>query len=171
MINSYLENLKQTYFEEQLALEKKQNDLNILLQENMEFRKLLEDNNDFHYESFTPRDVNSKDKQKIAELKEEKKKIESDLEKIAVQYKICKNKIEELDTVIEEEKNREICQKNNLLERKSNSELLEPLKEVLHQTELCCKLIDIDSIRCRLELSSVLQKLSVIISEIEKPEL
>ena len=87
------------------------------------------------------------------------------------------SKIEQLDQIVKEE-NREIeivqeytetmTQQNIVSEdEKESSEdnLLDSMKNILNRLELCSQLIDIDPVRCRLELSSVMKILTDLIEE------
>lgn len=84
MVINYLEKIREKYQNELIELKQSLNKALSEQRENSEITKLLEVNDDPNFESFTPRPVNSFNKTKIIELKEEKKIIEqriSDLEK------------------------------------------------------------------------------------------
>ena len=177
MVIEYLQQIKDSYFEQKHALEKQLNLLEIQLKENTEMIKMLEETNDSCYELFTPRNVNSKNKAKINELMEEQKSINESIENLKNSIKEYSSKIEQLDQIVEEE-NREIeivqeyteamTQQNIVSEdEKESSEdnLLDSMKNILNQVELCSQLIDIDPVRCRLELSSVMKILTDLIEE------
>lgn len=177
MVIEYLQQIKDSYFEQKHALEKQLNLLEIQLKENTGMIKMLEETNDSCYELFTPRNVNSKNKAKINELMEEQKSINESIENLKNSIKEYSSKIEQLDQIVEEE-NREIeivqeyteamTQQNIVSEdEKESSEdnLLDSMKNILNQVELCSQLIDIDPVRCRLELSSVMKILTDLIEE------
>ncbi len=178
MVIEYLQQIKDSYLEEKDILEKQLKSSEIELKENIEMIKMLEESNDSSYELFTPRNVNSKNKIKINELLEEQKSINESIESLKNSINEYTNKIEQLDTVIEEE-NREVeivqdytesMTQQNIVsedEKKESSEdnLFEGMKDVLNRVELCSRLIDIDPIRCRLELSSVMKMLTNLIEE------
>lgn len=177
MVIEYLQQIKDSYFEQKHALEKKLNLLEIQLKENTGMIKMLEETNDSCYELFTPRNVNSKNKAKINELMEEQKSINESIENLKNSIKEYSSKIEQLDQIVEEE-NREIeivqeyteamTQLNIVSEdEKESSEdnLLDSMMNILNRVELCSKLIDIDPVRCRLELSSVMKILTDLIEE------
>lgn len=177
MVIEYLQQIKDFYFEQKHALEKQLNLLEIQLKENTGMIKMLEETNDSCYELFTPRNVNSKNKAKINELMEEQKSINESIENLKNSIKEYSSKIEQLDQIVEEE-NREIeivqeytetmTQQNIVSEdEKESSEdnLLDSMKNILNRMELCSQLIDIDSVRCRLELSSVMKILTDLIEE------
>ena len=177
MVIEYLQQIKDSYFEQKHALEKQLNLLEIQLKENTGMIKMLEETNDSCYELFTPRNVNSKNKTKINELMEEQKSINESIENLKNSIKEYSSKIERLDQIVEEE-NREIeivqeytetmTQQNIVSEdEKESSEdnLLDSMKNILNRVELCSQLIDIDPVRCRLELSSVMKILIDLIEE------
>ena len=154
MVIEYLQQIKDSYFEQKHALEKQLNLLEIQLKENTGMIKMLEETNDSCYELFTPRNVNSKNKAKINELMEEQKSINESIENLKNSIKEYSSKIEQLDQIVEEE-NREI-------------EIVQEYTETMSQqnrVELCSRLIDIDPVRCRLELSSVMKILTDLIEE------
>ena len=177
MVIEYLQQKKDSYFEQKHALEKQLNLLEIQLKENTGMIKMLEETNDSCYELFTPRNVNSKNKAKINELMEEQKSINESIENLKNSIKEYSSKIEQLDQIVEEE-NREIeivqeyteaMTQQNIVsdDEKESSEdnLLDGIKNVLNRVELCSRLIDIDPVRCRLELSSVMKILTDLIEE------
>ena len=177
MVIEYLQQIKDSYFEQKHALEKQLNLLEIQLKENTGMIKMLEETNDSCYELFTPRNVNSKNKAKINELMEEQKSINESIDNLKNSIKEYSSKIEQLDQIMEEE-NREIeivqeyteamTQQNIVSEDKKESSednLLDSIKNILNRVELCSQLIDIDPVRCRLELSSVMKILTDLIEE------
>ena len=177
MVIEYLQQIKDSYFEQKHALEKQLNLLEIQLKENTGMIKMLEETNDSCYELFAPRNVNSKNKAKINELMEEQKSINESIDNLKNSIKEYSSKIEQLDQIVEEE-NREIeivqeyteamTQQNIVSEdEKESSEdnLLDSIKNILNRVELCSRLIDIDPVRCRLELSSVMKILTDLIEE------
>lgn len=177
MVIEYLQQIKDSYFEQKHALEKQLNLLEIQLKENTGMIKMLEETNDSCYELFTPRNVSSKNKAKINELMEEQKSINESIENLKNSIKEYSSKIEQLDQIVEEE-NREIeivqeyteamTQQNIVSEdekKSSEDNLLDSIKNILNRVELCSQLIDIDPVRCRLELSSVMKILTDLIEE------
>ena len=178
MVIEYLQQIKDSYFEQKHGLEKQLNLLEIQLKENIGMIKMLEETNDSCYELFTPRNVNSKNKAKINELMEEQKSINESIDNLKNSIKEYSSKIEQLDQIVEEE-NREIeivqeyteamTQQNIVSEdekiESSEDNLLDGMKNILNRVELCSRLIDIDPVRCRLELSSIMKILTDLIEE------
>ncbi|WP_456034705.1 hypothetical protein [Roseburia inulinivorans] len=178
MVIEYLQQIKDSYFEQKHALEKRLNLLEIQLKENTGMIKMLEETNDSCYELFTPRNVNSKNKAKINELMEEQKSINESIDNLKNSIKEYSSKIEQLDQIVEEE-NREIeivqeyteaMTLQNIVSEdekieSSEDNLLDGMKNILNRVELCSRLIDIDPVRCRLELSSIMKILTDLIEE------
>lgn len=177
MVIEYLQQIKDSYFEQKHALEKQLNLLEIQLKEDTGMIKMLEETNDSCYELFTPRNVNSKNKAKISELMEEQKSINESIDNLKNSIKEYSSKIEQLDQIVEEE-NREIeivqeyteamTQQNIVSEdekESSENNLLDSMMNILNRVVLCSQLIDIDPVRCRLELSSVMKILTDLIEE------
>ena len=177
MVIEYLQQIKDSYFEQKHALEKQLNLLEIQLKENTGMIKMLEETNDSCYELFTPRNVNSKNKAKISELMEEQKSINESIDNLKNSIKEYSSKIEQLDQIVEEE-NREIeivqeyteamTQQNIVSEdekESSENNLLDSMMNILNRVVLCSQLIDIDPVRCRLELSSIMKILTDLIEE------
>lgn len=79
MVITYLTKLQEEYLQEKLESEKELNRLQLKSRETEKFILLLEETNDPNYESFTPREVNSRNKKKILELEEEQKEIQESI--------------------------------------------------------------------------------------------
>lgn len=185
MVTSYLERLKDECLDKKSQYEKKINELQIHLKENLEFIKMLEKSNDSSYEAFTPREVNSKHKEKINELKIEQKTIVQELDKVKEEYDICLKKLDELTSVIKVAKSTLVQKKDaaeesdiyrlTILETQENERqrisrelhdsTVQNLTSLVHKTELCSKLIEMDPVRCKLELIMMSRTLRDIIND------
>lgn len=186
MVISYLEKLKSEYMQDKLNAEKELGDLQIHLRENVEFIKLLEESNDPNYEALTPREVNSKNKSKILELKEEQKEIQKAIENQKVYKSECEQRLEELMAVLGMAKKEMIGnnQENMMMDESYRITLLETqenerqrisrelhdytvqnLTSLVHKTELCSRLVEMDPVRCKLELSMMSKTLRDIIND------
>lgn len=100
MVVAYLEKIKDGFIEEKVDIQSKLTDALIIKKENIEFIKLLEQNNDTNFEVFTPRTVNSFHKKKIEELKEEQKNIEEFINELKEKLENIDKDIEEVSSVI-----------------------------------------------------------------------
>lgn len=191
MVCSYLENLQKEYLEQKISVDKIMSNLQVKLKENIEFLKLLEEDIDTSYESFSPRKMTSKNEQQIQELKKQQKEILIDIDKVKEEQAISIRKIDELNSVLRVAKSSEA--KLNELESAEKEEiddelyrltLLETqekerqrisrelhdstaqnLTSLVHKTELCSKLVDMDPIRCKLELTMMSRSLREIVND------
>ena len=192
MICSYLEKLHSEYLEEKINIDKAIVNLQVQLRENKEFIKLLEDSTDITYESFSPRDINAKSKLQLKELKEKQNELLQEIDELKVNQDEVLHKIDELENVIEMTKsliNKDLesnaddlyesdVYRLKLLEAEENERqrisrelhdsTVQNLTAIVHKTELCSKLIDIDPIRCRLELNMMSRTLRDIINDTRK---
>jgi len=191
MVCTYLEKLHGEYLEEKVSIDKTIVNLQVQLKENIEFIKLLEDSTDTAYESFSPRDINSKSKSQVKELREKQKEILQEIDEVKVKQDEIFHKIDELNSVIKVAKSsiiktEEIVSEEDnefnsniyrlkLLETQENERqrisrelhdsTVQNLTGIVHKAELCSKLIDIDPIRCRLELSMMSRTIRDIIND------
>lgn len=185
MVYSYLERLQEEYLEEKILVEKSISNLQIKLKENIKFIKLLDENIDVSYESFSPRDVHAKNKAKIKELKENQKDILSEIDEEKKKNEKIVKKLDELNEILEIVKSASVKEgrveldhddyRLTLLETQENERqrisrelhdsTVQNLTGMVHKVELCSKLIDIDPIRCKLELSMMSRTLRDIIND------
>ena len=100
MVVNYLEKIREKFqnelIETKIVLNKKISSE----RENIEIIKLLEQNEDPNFESFTPRPVNSFNKTKIAELKEEQKVLFQEITELKDKVNSIEKEIEEVTEVI-----------------------------------------------------------------------
>lgn len=100
MVVTYLEKIRDKFIEEKIEINEKLNQSLITHKENTEFIKLLELNNDDNFEAFTPRTINSFNKRKIGELKDEQKVLENTIDQIKQRLQNVEKEIEEVNQVI-----------------------------------------------------------------------
>ncbi len=100
MVVTYLEKIRDKFIEEKIEINEKLNQSLITHKENTEFIKLLELNNDDNFEAFTPRTINSFNKRKIGELKDEQKVLENTIDEIKQRLQNVEKEIEEVNQVI-----------------------------------------------------------------------
>lgn len=185
MVITYLTKLQEEYLQEKLESEKELNRLQLKSRETEKFILLLEETNDPNYESFTPREVNSRNKKKILELEEEQKEIQESIAREKTHFDSCQEKLAELEQVIKEAKNtvarNELDIFNNekyrasVLETQENERqrisrelhdsTVQNLTSMVHKTELCSKLVEMDPLRCKLELTTMSKTLREIIND------
>ena len=191
MVCAYLEKLHGEYLEEKISIDKTIANLQVKLKENIEFIKMLEESTDASYESFSPREVNPKARVQVKELQEKQKEIIQQIDEAKITEIV--QKIDELSSVIkvakssivkadeiESKENNKVELDNNvyrltLLETQENERqrisrelhdsTVQNLTSIVHKTELCSKLIDMDPIRCKLELTMMSRTLRDIIND------
>ena len=191
MVCSYLEKLQEEYLEEKISIDKSMANLQVQLKENIEFIKLLEENTDASYESFSPREMNSKNKQQIQDLKEKQKEIIIEIDEVKEKQSDIMQKVDELNSVLKVARSSaskleeiETSEKEELdndvyritlletqekerqrISRELHDSTVQNLTSLVHKTELCSKLIDMDPIRCKLELTMMSRTLRDIIND------
>jgi len=184
MVCAYLEKLQEAYLEEKLAIDKTATNLQVQLKENIEFIKMLEESTDVSYESFSPRDINSKSKAQIKELQEQQKSIIEQIDEVKGKKAEIIQKLDELSSVIkvakssivntDEAKNNKVyriklleTQENERqrISRELHDSTVQNLTSIIHKAELCSKLIDMDPIRCKLELTMISRTIRDIIND------
>ena len=100
MVIAYLEKIRDKYYVERVNLSKELDDILKLQKENEEIIKVLKANEDPHFESFSPREVNTFNKRKIEELLENQNKLENEMENISDKLQKVDNELEEIRDVI-----------------------------------------------------------------------
>lgn len=191
MVCSYLENLQEEYLEQKIYVDKSLANLQVKLKENIKFLKLLEEDIDVNYESFSPRQTLSKNNQQILELKQKQKEILIEIDEKKEEQLSIIQKIDELNSVLKvartneaklkevevakkEELNNELCRMSLLeiqekerqrISRELHDSTAQNLTSLVHKTELCSKLVDMDPIRCKLELTTMSRALKEIIND------
>ena len=188
MVVEYLEQTKKQFIDKRQSLLDEISSLEIKSKENIRMIQMLEDTNDDNFESFSPREVSSYNKSKMVELSEEQKQIQQLLKDYRSEVLELNLKIDEVTSVIKVAQNEnEICNEEISKSKKSNLNVLESIEKerqriardlhdstvqnltsLVHKSELCMKLIELDPIRCKLELSSMGKILREVIEDMRK---
>ena len=188
MVVEYLEQTKKQFIDKRKSLLDEISSLEIKSKENIRMIQMLEDTNDDNFESFSPREVSSYTKSKMVELSEEQKQIQQLLQDYCSEVLELNLKIDEVTSVIKVAQNEnDICNEEISKSKKSNLNVLESVEKerqriardlhdstvqnltsLVHKSELCMKLIELDPIRCKLELSSMGKILREVIEDMRK---
>ena len=100
MVVKYLEKIRDKFQSELIELNMSLNKSHSTKRENTEIIKLLEVNDDPYFEAFSPRPVNSFNKTKITELREEQKLLEVEISELESKIKEKQTEIDEVNEVI-----------------------------------------------------------------------
>lgn len=189
MVKEYLEKYLVELVEERILIEHELNGYENKIKENIAFIELLEEKNDPNYESFTPREVNTSNKKRIAELREEQRRILDLSQKKKLELSDFNAKIDELNSVIRvareaEKPGDELINRvddNGILRRKLletqeserqriarelHDSTVQSMTSLVHKAELCARLIEMDPVRCKVELKSMSKFTKEIIDEL-----
>ena len=177
MVSEFLEELETLYNEKDDYLRKQVKSLQLTLKENTEFVKILESEEDKTYESFSPRKLYSKNQDKIESLNIESEKICEKINNIKLEIEKNQENIQRLNEVMNEFD--QILEKASLYDEIQNENdksdefsyydqdvqkyefnLKNQMMNTMNSLELCSKIIDIDPVRCKLELSSAMEIIS-----------
>lgn len=184
MISEYLKKFQSELMTNKEDIHKSIQTLELQMKENKAFIMLLKEENDSNYELFSPRDVNPKGREQILHLEEQQKLLQEQLDTRKKEYTSCVTKLNELNGAISEleqkinDNNSDISDeifRLKLLETQENERqrisrelhdsTVQNLTSLVHKTELCSKLIDMDKVRCKLELNIMSKTLRDIIND------
>lgn len=188
MIVNYLENLHQQMYEEKLNLERECRRKEILKNDNNKFIQALESSLDENFESFSPRDIDQESHLKIESLLEEQKEIELEINELEIKIAKLNTDLNELESVLKaaRENEKSSIEKENLKEKseiiqrkilelqemercriaKNMHDLtIQNLTNMIHKVDICIQLIDVDPVRCRLELHAISKQIRDIIQD------
>lgn len=179
MVKNYLEKTRDTFLKNRIELIERENELQVHLKENIRFIQLLDEANDTSLAAFTPRELNGRNRKKIDELQSEQKEILLELEEIQARISEEDTRINEINSVIkvtrensqpetDEEKLMILATQENerqRIARDLHDDTVQNLTSLVHKTELCMKLMELDPARCKVELSSLNKILHDVIEE------
>lgn len=190
MIKDYFENMQRELLDEKTGLEKQCMDVENRIREINKFVELLEEKNDPNYESFTPRDINARNKEKIKMLREERKILITDLEQY--KQKLLANEVNVIQlmdifqSIKEEEQKQSMIleddrnithEKRKILEyvsREKNDwldfmqgEVLENLQSIYRKMKLVMQLSDVDANRSKMELRHLLPDIEKLVENLD----
>ena len=184
MVKEYLEKTRNEFLQQKQELEEKENSISKQIKETIQFIHLLEQTKDPNLEAFTPRDVNERHREKVIELKEQQNELTKELGIVRESISNLDFKIYEINSVIKvaeqdiesipHDKNYGMTilsvQENERqrIARDLHDTTVQNLISLIHKSELCCKLCDLDINRCKSELTSMNKLLRDVIEDTRK---
>lgn len=187
MVRAFLENYQDELFQKKIELEKKCNELEDEIKEIMQLIIELE-KEDKKFESFIPIKYYFNNDKKIKALKEEQEALQNEVVKSCYELSDTNGRLAELSSIIRIAKQNDISKENITTEAFNNDVIrlkfletqelerqriardlhdstVQSLTGIIYKTELCTKLIDMDTDKCKLELASMSKTLHEIINE------
>lgn len=188
MIIDYLEKLHHEMYESKLNLEIECHKKEVLQDDNKKFIQALENSLDENFESFSPRDVDFESHLKIESLLTEQKKTEAEIGELEAEIAKLNTHLAELKHVLkiarENEKSsliKETHEEKNVVDKwnfllmqeiehqrlakNMHDFALQSFTNLIHKVEICTKIMDVDAVRCRLELHAVSKQIRDIIQD------
>ena len=161
MVISFLKKYQDEILDEKIRLENQIHELEVKCLETDTFVEMLQKEIDNKFESFSPLQVYSPNKDKIVELKFEKRLLNEDIKKLKEELDKCTGRFEEVSEVINTEERKIITEngKNPFTKDEDCSNVFKyELDEAdLNRLEFVLKLIDTDAARAKLELHSFIK--------------
>lgn len=188
MVIKYLEKMRQELYESILSTQTLICKNEQELRETIQFIYTLESSLEDNFDAFSPWDTHHESRQKIEELKREQESLEQQSNELKVKISDMNSRMAELESVIRvarqqkkyiQEKETVIAEdeifRNKVLEtqelerqriaRDLHDSIVQSLTNLVHKVEICYKLMDIDSIRCKMELKTMSKNVREIIQE------
>ncbi len=178
MIKQYLENMMETILNENSKLEEKSAEVVFRIKEIDRFIEILEEKNDPNFESFTPREVNAKNKEKINELKSEKESLYKEALEIEQQMKDNQKSRDEIYVMIqnlekkesEDEQEEELEKEEKNVSCEKSREIIEDINDIesiLDRINYSMKFIEVDVVRTKIELGELLPQIEQKLEELK----
>lgn len=188
MVIDYLKKTRDDFLEQRIQLIEQINLCENHLKENIQFVQMLEETNDPNYEAFTPRRVNTFNRKKIEELLKEREdytnqindlqkqllELDCNIDELNSVIKVAKEKMDTPDLLEDTDRNmrmtllQTIESERQRIARDLHDSITQSITSLVHKTDLCSKLLEVDPIRCKLELFSVNKAIRDIIEEMRK---
>lgn len=188
MIIDYLEKVNRELQDEKDNLEIKLSEVRLVMRENVKFLQILEESKD-NTEAFSPRNMNRSENERIEELQAEQKSLLESEQCLKLSINTLDSKIAESQSVLKVAKEQQETSDKLLTKNVSNMDFfkmkiletqeserqriarelhdssVQSMTSLVHKTELCSKLTNIDPIRCKLELLNMSKTIKEVIEE------
>lgn len=177
MVIDYLEKIHHEMYERKISLERECRKKEVLFEDNIKFVQTLENSLDENYESFSPREVDQESHLKIESLLKEQQEMKNEIEELNLEILKLDESLSELENVLQivredakkklerkvPEKDRRYYKKILEIQDLNNHNMMISLQDyvmqnftnIIHKIEICSKIMDVDTVRCRLELQTI----------------
>lgn len=147
MVIEFLNHLQEELLEEKIKLESKKKDLKMKIDENARYIQKLKDEAQSEFRAFSPR-RNESLHEGIRSSENDQLLLLKDYEDVERKYLSTSKYLSDLNHVIKSAKNdaREI---DNTISMNQN------YNRIIQKVEFCTSLVDLDPVRCKMELSSL----------------
>lgn len=171
MIIEFLNKLYSESLEEKIQLESKYQQIKIKFDKNDKYIQKLKKSEEETTDVFSPRKQNRNIRNNIVALENEQETLLTELEKYKEKLLWINKRLEEFEEAIKDIKKLEI-QKNRISPPdqktqnqidQSNIDLYNIINPIIHKIELCTKFVEVDTVRCKIELNSLKHKLNEIL--------
>lgn len=172
MIKKYLETHLEELIQNKLTLENKKLECDNQIKELNRFIELLEEKNDTSFESFTPREVNPKNKEKIKELQGKCRALQKQVAEIEEKQKESKASIDELTAMLQYMKTEESVQRNKLenVSREKSQQIENitgELEAMIQKLNHSLQFVEVDLTRSKLELQQLVPQLEDVVTKMK----
>lgn len=174
MAEEYLNSLKENIYQKKKHLQKEKKKLE---KQQLEMEQMIEQSKveeEAGFDLFTPRSVKQDQKEKRKKLEKEIEELLRQKEKLNQQIAENNKDIESVREIeqkfhkMEKEERKTIAVETEQKDTEENEKECYNWEQILHRMELCYRLIDIDPVRCKLEMSGVMEQIQQNIGKTEK---
>ncbi len=162
MINDFLKKYQEELISEKIQLKEDMDLLETKIKEETKFLTVLENSNESYFVEFTPRDINAKNNQKAAEVREVLDNLNKEMNAKVQQMKFYDGRLMELSNLLSESAKKSFSSQNSITEESivdSNNDMDKNacnLKDTLSNIK---NLVVLDPYRAQLELDNLISSI------------
>ena len=155
MVNDFLKKYQEELISEKIQLKEDMDLLETKIKEEKKFLNVLEESNESYFVEFTPRDINAKNNEKAAEIRQILSELESQMSNKTKQMKFYDSRLVEINALINNtavinrpsDTNNQVIVENNINDNIKNQ--LNSIKDI----------IVLDPYRAKIELENLISSL------------
>lgn len=156
MVIRFLEKYQEELVAEKIDLKEEIDLLASKMKENEKFADILDSTNDSSFSNFTPREVNTRNKEKVGEIKEDLFRLQQEKDLLDKKMKVLDDRLSELQTILLQlKKDTAKIQKKESGERE-HTDIYDDLKK---QLNCIAGYIISDPLRAKLSIEEILHRL------------